>query len=102
MTHVIERFSDPEKTLGNVARRLAPGGHIFVTAPYRPIGWEPEQGVEPWLNWSYFHVPAHVNYLSRNWFEQVAPGLGLQVQHWNAGHDGGQAFELVLAKELQS
>jgi SAM-dependent methyltransferase len=98
MTHVIERLADPEQMLANVSRRLAPGGHIFVTAPYRPPGWSPEQGISPWLDWSYVHVPAHVSYLSLSWFELVAPRHGLRVQHWNAGQEGGQAFELVLAK----
>jgi SAM-dependent methyltransferase len=100
MTHVIERLIDPEKMLGNIAERLSPGGHIFVTAPYRPPGWDPEQGLEPWLEWSYLHVPAHISYLSRTWFEQMGPRHGLRVQHWDAGHEDGQAFELVLAKAL--
>jgi SAM-dependent methyltransferase len=99
MTHVIEHLVDPEKMVGRIAEHLAPGGRLFVTAPYRPTGWRPEQGLAPWRDYSYLHVPAHVSYLSRNWFEQIAPKHRMSVAHWDARHEDGQAFELVLAKD---
>jgi hypothetical protein len=43
-------------------------------------------------------VPAHVTYFSRKWFEQMAPRHGLAVAHWDASHENGQAFELVLRR----
>lgn len=98
MTHVIEHLVDPSAMLQEIASRLAPGGKLFVTAPFRPIGWQPEQGIAPWRDYSYLHVPAHVTYFSRAWFEREAPRHGLEVARWDASHEQGQAFELLLAK----
>ena len=98
MTHVIEHLVDPAAMLGEIASRLAPGGKLFVTAPYRPSHWRPNDGAEAWRKYSYLHVPAHVTYFSRRWFNHVAPRHGLRVAHWDATHEDGQAFELVLVK----
>ncbi|MEO7064612.1 MAG: class I SAM-dependent methyltransferase [Dokdonella sp.] len=98
MTHVIEHLADPAAMLDEVAGRLAPGGKLFVTAPFRPVGWQPNDGIAPWRDYSYLHVPAHITYFSRQWFEREAPRHALEVAHWNATHEDGQAFELVLAK----
>jgi len=98
MTHVIEHLVDPEAMLAAIAQRLVPGGKLFVTAPYRPTGWRADAGLAGWREYSYLHVPAHVSYLSRAWFERVGPKHGLDVQHWDAGHEDGQAFELVLLR----
>jgi hypothetical protein len=98
MTHVIEHLVDPQAMLADVAARLGKGGRLFVTAPFRPTGWRPGDGLAPWLTYSYLHVPAHVTYFSREWFDQIAPRHGLEVVHWDASHEEGQAFELVLRK----
>jgi SAM-dependent methyltransferase len=98
LTHVIEHVVDPDALLAQLAARLAPGGRIFLTAPARPAGWTRAQGLEPWLRYSYLHVPAHVSYLSRRWFETAAARHGLRLAHWDAGHDEDQVFEAVLAR----
>jgi SAM-dependent methyltransferase len=98
MTHVIEHLVDPARMLGDIAGRLAAGGKLFITAPYRPSGWQASDGIAGWREYSYLHVPAHVTYFSRTWFEHEAPRNGLQVVHWDASHEDGQAFELVLQK----
>jgi SAM-dependent methyltransferase len=98
MTHVIEHLVDPAAMLAEVSARLVPGGKLFVTAPFRPSGWTSADGIAKWRDYSYLHVPAHVTYFSRLWFEREAPRHGLAVAHWDAGHEDGQAFELVLAK----
>jgi SAM-dependent methyltransferase len=98
MTHVIEHLVDPAHMLGDIAARLAPGGKLFVTAPYQPSDWQPADGIAGWNGYSYLHVPAHVTYFSRAWFEREAPRSNLQVVHWDASHENGQAFELVLQK----
>lgn len=99
MTHVIEHLPDPKAMLAEIAGHLRPDGRIFVTAPYRPSRWNISQGIGPWLDYPYLHVPAHITYLSRSWFEHVAPGLGLTIIHWDPSHEDGQAFELVLGKD---
>lgn len=99
MTHVIEHLVDPAAMLGEIAARLAPRGKLFVTAPFRPTGWRPSKVVTGWREYSYLHVPAHITYFSRAWFEYIAPKHGLYVAHWNADHEQGQAFELVLEKK---
>ena len=98
MTHVIEHLVDPAAMLAEIAARLAPNGKLFVTAPYRPTGWRPNAGLTGWPEYSYLHVPAHVTYLSRAWFKRIAPRYGLRVTHWNARHEDGQAFEVVLTR----
>jgi hypothetical protein len=89
---------DPAAMLGAISARLAPGGKLFITAPFRPIGWKPSDGIAGWRDYSYLHVPAHITYFSRQWFERMAPMRGLDVAHWNADHEEGQAFELVLVR----
>lgn len=96
LTHVIEHLVDPQAMLRDLASRLAPGGRIFVTAPFRPSGWHAGDGIAKWRDYSYLHVPAHVSYLSRAWFELAAESAGLVLVHWDAGHEDGQAFEAVL------
>jgi 2-polyprenyl-3-methyl-5-hydroxy-6-metoxy-1,4-benzoquinol methylase len=99
LTHVIEHLADPAAMLRKIAALLAPGGKIFITAPFRPSGWQPEQGIAPWRDYSYLHVPAHITYFSRRWFEQRTRSCGLEIAHWDNSHEGGQAFELVLRKK---
>lgn len=98
MTHVIEHLADPAAMLGEIAARLAPGGKLFITAPFRPAGWQPAHGIKGWSEYSYLHVPAHITYFSRRWFEREAPRHAFNIIHWNATHEDGQAFELVLRK----
>lgn len=98
MTHVIEHLVEPDAMLAEVARRLAPGGKLFVTAPYRPSGWHARDGIAAWMNYSYLHVPAHVTYFSHEWFLDRGPKHGLEILHWDASHEEGQAFELVAQK----
>jgi SAM-dependent methyltransferase len=99
MTHVIEHLVDPAAMLRSISARLRSGGKLFVTAPFRPPGWTPRLGIEPWLSYQYLHVPAHVTYLTRNWFDEVAPRASMRLIHWDARHDKGQAFEAVLQKD---
>lgn len=96
LTHVIEHLVDPAAMLGAIAARLAPGGKVFITAPYRPVGWTRAQGIAPWKTYSYLHVPAHVTYLSERWFQQQAGRHGLKLTHWDPTHEDGQSFGAVL------
>jgi SAM-dependent methyltransferase len=98
LTHVIEHLVDPQAMLRELAARLAPGGRIFVTAPFRPSGWRAGDGIAKWLDYPYLHVPAHVSYLSRAWFDLAAEAAGLVLAHWDAGHEDGQAFEALLVR----
>jgi len=98
MTHVIEHMTAPLAMLKSVAERLKPGGKLFVTAPFRPSGWRPGQGIAAWKDYSLLHVPAHITYFSRKWFEQAAPRLGMRLMHWNEEHEEGQAFETILER----
>jgi SAM-dependent methyltransferase len=98
LTHVIEHLPDPASMLRTLAGRLIPGGRLFVTAPFRPIGWRSGDGVDAWLSYSYLHVPAHIAYLSRRWFDDIGATCGLRLERWDASHEGGQAFEAVLRR----
>jgi len=99
LTHVIEHLRHPAAILMELAARLAPEGKILVTAPHRPVGWKPGDGLDAWLEYSYLHVPAHIAYLSKHWFEITASRAGLELLHWDAGHEEGQAFEAVLGRD---
>lgn len=102
LTHVIEHLLDPVEMIRNLSRRLEEDGRIFITAPYRPAGWNPGAGIDDWRRYSYLHVPAHISYLSRAWFEWVASDAGLEVVHWDSNADHGQAFEVVLRRRLRA
>lgn len=97
LTHVIEHLADPADMLRRLATLLAPNGRIFITAPFRPTNWSLAQGIVPWRSYSYLHVPAHITYFSRCWFEEYTGVPGLRVASWDDSHENGQAFELVLS-----
>jgi SAM-dependent methyltransferase len=98
LTHVIEHLADPSAILKDIAALIARGGNVFITAPFRPTGWTAESGIDAWRAYSYLHVPAHITYFSKRWFEQQVAPLGLEIAHWNASHEEGQAFAVVLHK----
>ena len=98
MTHVIEHLTDPAWMLAELSQRTLPDGHIYVTGPYRPPLWQPRDGFRPWLHYSYLHVPAHIAYLSENWFRRTAKNVGLELVRWDNSHDGHQVYEALLRK----
>jgi 2-polyprenyl-3-methyl-5-hydroxy-6-metoxy-1,4-benzoquinol methylase len=99
LTHVIEHLLDPRQMIVELSSRLNPGGAIFITAPYRPIGWKPGDGIDAWTTYSYLHVPAHIAYLSESFYKDVCSRIdGLQLESWDASHEDGQAYEVVLRK----
>lgn len=99
LTHVIEHLSEPLQAIEGLARRLAPGGKIFVTAPYRPTPWPRlRSDLEVWKKYSYLHVPAHISYLSRRWFKKLESRTGLRLESWDPMPEDGQAFEAVLVR----
>jgi hypothetical protein len=85
-----------------LAALLTPKGKVFITAPFRPSGWKPADGIAPWLKYSYLHVPAYITYFSNQWFRQRASAFGLSVIAWDETHEDGQAFELVISKDLNN
>lgn len=97
LTHVFEHVTDPASMLRAISLLLAPGGAAFITAPFRPSSWRRGQGIDAWRDYSYLHVPAHITYFSRRWFELHAPPE-FRIAHWDASHENGQAFELVLRR----
>jgi 2-polyprenyl-3-methyl-5-hydroxy-6-metoxy-1,4-benzoquinol methylase len=101
LTHVIEHLLDPRAMMALLSKRLKNGGAIFITAPYRPIGWKAGDGIEAWQKYSYLHVPAHIGYLSERFYRNVCEDLpGLSLEYWDASHEEGQAYEVVLRRAL--
>jgi len=98
LTHVIEHLNDPAAMLKLLSKKLVVGGKIFITAPYRPSNWTVNGGIKPWLEYSYLHVPAHTAYLSKTFFTQQCPPLGLALVSFNSGHEANQVFEAVLER----
>jgi SAM-dependent methyltransferase len=99
MTHVIEHLVDVVAVARRCASLLAAGGVIFVTAPYRPRGWsDAKPDLAGWADYSYNHVPAHVQYFAKGSMERLAAAAGCELIHWSHEHDRGQAFEAWLAR----
>ena len=96
LTHVIEHLLDPVGVLRRLRQLIAPRGLVFVTAPHRPPGWKRGDGIATWREWSYTHVPAHVQYFSRGSLERAALRAGFEIELWNADQEEGQAFEAWL------
>lgn len=99
MTHVIEHLVFPVDVLRQVRDRLRPGGVLFVSAPFRPQGWESGDGPEKWLTYSYHHVPGHVQYFSKEGLGILAAKAGFRLEGWDPSHDEKQAFEAYLVRE---
>ena len=96
MTHVIEHLVDPVGMLTRLRRLIRSDGLVFVTAPHRPTGWSNGGGIQIWRDWSYNHVPAHVQYFSRRSMEKAARDAGFHLAHWDDRQEEGHAFESWL------
>jgi 2-polyprenyl-3-methyl-5-hydroxy-6-metoxy-1,4-benzoquinol methylase len=101
LTHVIEHLVDPAAVLRQCVDLLSPRGVIFITAPHRPVGWiAGSVDIGPWRDYSYTHVPAHVQYFSRQSMERLAASVGAKVAYWSDRHEDGQAFEAWLERDM--
>jgi 2-polyprenyl-3-methyl-5-hydroxy-6-metoxy-1,4-benzoquinol methylase len=98
ITHVIEHLVDPVRIIKRCMALLANSGIVYITAPHRPLGWvDGNTDIEPWKGYSLTHVPAHVQYFSRESMDRLATRCGARLVYWNHEHEGGQAFEAWLA-----
>ena len=98
LTHVFEHLAEPVAMLERLRGLLSDRGIVFITAPYRPLGWQRGTDVAEWQSWSYNHIPAHIQYFAQGSFEKAARAAGLEVALWDHHQDGGQAFEGWLRK----
>lgn len=97
MTHVIEHLSDPVAAVRHCKKLLSPGGIIFITAPYRPVGWKlGDYDIGAWQNYSYNHIPAHIQYFSRDAMQKLAAATDSKLLYWSDAHEDGKAFEAWL------
>jgi Rps23 Pro-64 3,4-dihydroxylase Tpa1-like proline 4-hydroxylase len=96
MTHVIEHLRDPVATLKRVRELTAPGTLVFITAPRRPSGWSKDGDIGVWRNWSYNHVPAHIQYFSQASLRRAARLAGFELLFWDGEQEEGQVFEAWL------
>jgi SAM-dependent methyltransferase len=98
LTHVIEHLPDPVRAIRRCKSLLAKGGTIFITAPHRPQGWQlGKSAISEWQKYSYNHVPAHIQYFSRESMQRLADRSGCSLCYWDDRHEDGQAFEAWLA-----
>ena len=102
MTHVIEHLVDPLEVMKRLAGLLQPNGILFVTAPHRPEGWQRASDISTWIQYPYNHVPAHLQYFSVAAMKTAGNIAGLDLIHWDATHEGGQAFEAWLTPRTSS
>lgn len=97
LTHVIEHLVDPVKVIRRCVSLLRRHGVIFITAPHRPIGWrDGASDIVLWENYSYNHVPAHIQYFSKKSMQTLSERAGRALDYWNHSHEKGQAFEAWL------
>jgi Rps23 Pro-64 3,4-dihydroxylase Tpa1-like proline 4-hydroxylase len=95
LTHVFEHLPHPVAALHQLAGVLAPHGRIFVTMPYRPLRWDGT--IETWKQYSYNHVPAHLQYFSSASLTLAARRSCLDLVYWDSNQDSGEALEAKLA-----
>lgn len=95
MTHVIEHLLDPVSMLRRLSSLLSPTGIIFVTAPHRPTGWSASSDISDWREYSYNHVPAHIQYFSEGSFSRAVRRAGLSVARFTASADN-EVFEACV------
>jgi hypothetical protein len=98
MTHVIEHLTEPTATLALCRELLRPDGYIFITAPFRPLEWEPVRSMTIWESWSYNHVPAHLQYFHAHSMKRCAERAKLNMCHFSDREDHGQALEAWLTR----
>jgi hypothetical protein len=97
LTHVIEHLLDPVTARHRCKSLLASGGTIFITAPFCPKGWEMGRStISQWQQYSYNHVPAHIQYFSKESMRRIAEKAGCALCYWDNGADDGQAFQAWL------
>lgn len=96
LTHVIEHLPSPLDSLAVLKTYLSKDGKLFITAPHRPPGYNSPDDKESWYTWSYHHVPAHLQYFSRESMIKLASKLDLSLTEWSLGEDG-QSFEAILS-----
>ena len=56
-----------------------------------------QEDEDPWLDYSYLHVPAHITYFSETSLQMAASQAGLSLAYWDETQDKHQAFEAVLS-----
>jgi len=97
LTHVIEHLPDPVAAMQRCKSLLAKGGTIFLTAPHRPENWQlGKSTISEWQQYSYNHVPAHIQYFSKESMQKLAERSGCNLFYWEDRHENGQAFEAWL------
>jgi SAM-dependent methyltransferase len=98
LTHVIEHLPDPIETLRICSKLLDQKGIIFITAPYRPKGWNDSSAFALWEKWSYSYVPAHLQYFNEKSMKRCAEESGLDLIFFDASAHQGQALEAWLSR----
>ena len=98
MTHVIEHLPDPIEILRICREVLDENGIVFITAPYRPNGWNEGDPMARWQEWSYNHVPAHLQYFNEQSMKRCAERAGLAVHYFDTTSEDGQVFEAWLGQ----
>lgn len=74
---VIEHSPDPREFLASLVSNVRPGGYIVVTTGNsEALSWR-LMGSRYW----YCHIAEHLTFISPAWARQVAPRLGLTVEH---------------------
>lgn len=87
MTHVIEHLPDPVHVLRRCSAWLASHGTIFVSAPFRPLGWSGSAPFKLWERWDLNHTPAHLQYFNPKSMEKCASQSGLRLVKFEPDKD---------------
>jgi len=98
LTHVIEHLPNPIQTLKLLIPLLDDKGVIFMTAPHRPKNWDIDTTIENWRNWSYNHVPAHLQYFNHKSLSKLSALLNLKIAYYDDSSEEGQSLEVWLRK----
>jgi hypothetical protein len=72
-TEVFEHLDDPLSTLGHLAGRLRPGGHLALQTQFRP------DNDAAFLDWYYRLDPTHIGFFTPTTFRAMTDATGLHV-----------------------
>jgi SAM-dependent methyltransferase len=95
LSHVVEHFYDPLKTMAFIARLLKPNGTLYMEVP-NAKGIGAEMNGEYWYGWD---APRHVVMFSPDTCRQLLEKCGLLLAKMETGMSDTSAWQIIYKQE---